>query len=284
MSNKKYTLIDSGNGRKLEQVGPHLLNRQAPQAFWTPSLPNSRWQEAVGTHVRKKSGGGYWDWREGEPHEWTVDHGGQELLARPTPFGHLGLFAEQASQWEWIRGTLGANLERPLNLLNLFAYTGGSTLAAASAGANVTHVDAAKGVVDWGRRNQELNGLQESPIRWIVDDCQRFLEREVKRGRSYDGVILDPPTFGRGKKGEVWKIEAQLVPLLESCNRLVGQSPALILISAHTPGFGGLSLQRLVDSLMSTKDLECEQGEMAIRETNGTTLPSGAFARWRKPL
>ena len=284
MSDAQYSLLDSGNGRKLERVGPHILNRQAPHAFWAPSLEPAAWDEAVGIHVRKKAGGGYWNWKQGEPTEWVVEHGGQQFIARPTPFGHLGLFAEQDSQWEWIREAARSATDTPLNLLNLFAYTGGSTLAAASVGAHVTHVDAAKGVVDWARKNQSLNELGDASIRWIVDDCQGFLDREVRRGRKFDGLILDPPTFGRGKNGEIWKIEEHLLPLIETCTELIGPSPSLLLLTAHTPGFGGLSLQRLVESRFSLGNHQAEQGEMYVQEASGTTLPSGAFARWRIPL
>lgn len=284
MSPNGYELLDSGGGRKLERIGPHLLDRQAPQAFWSPTLDRSEWQQAVGVHVRKKTGGGFWQWRDGEPERWTVNHGGVQFGVRPTPFGHLGLFAEQVSQWDWLNETLKRETDAELKLLNLFAYTGGSTLAAAAAGAGVTHVDAARGVVDWARENQSLNDLGDAPIRWIVDDCQSFVDREIRRERAYDGIILDPPSFGRGSKGEVWKIEDHILPLLASCARLLGSNPKLIILTAHSPGFGGLALNRLLEQFFESDGIEKSWGEMTIEETSGRLLPSGCFARWRNSL
>ncbi|MCA9321406.1 MAG: class I SAM-dependent methyltransferase, partial [Planctomycetes bacterium] len=204
-----YQLLDSGHGRKLERLGPVVVDRQAPGAFWRPRLDRQDWDRSNGVHHRSNQGGGHWEWKQSAPAPWTIEHGTLKFQVKPTPFGHMGLFPEQVGQWHWLGESIDAfcrSKGRAPALLNLFAYTGGSTLAAARAGAEVTHVDAARGVVDWARVNAELNDLGNAPVRWIVDDCSRYLERELRRKKRYDGVILDPPTFGRGVRGETWKI------------------------------------------------------------------------------
>jgi 23S rRNA (cytosine1962-C5)-methyltransferase len=201
-----YRLLDTGGGRKLEQVGPWTVNRTAAQAFWAPKLPARDWDRAHAFHHRSDQGGGRWETRAAIPARWPVALGGLELWTKLTPFGHLGLFAEHASQWSWLRDAVGAGRgAKPIEVLNLFAYTGGATLACSQAGAAVCHVDAAKGVVDWARDNAALNGLSDRPVRWIVDDCAAFLKREQRRGHRYQGLVIDPPTYGRSAR-KVWKI------------------------------------------------------------------------------
>lgn len=277
-----YRLIDSGFGRKLERIGPYLVDRQAPSAIWRPALTKRDWNDAQGQHIRSDKGGGHWQWHIEEPESWIVDHAGVTMEIKPTPFGHLGIFAEHAETWRWLREQiriLADRLGRPPKVLNLFAYTGGSSLAAAQAGAKVTHVDAARGVVDWARRNAEYNGLEEAPVRWIVDDARKFTSRALKREDYYDGIILDPPSFGRGKKGEVWKIESDLHELFDSLHGLLRPSPGFLLFSCHTPGYTPISLENLMGARFQDLGLRLSSGELTVPEEQGRRLPAGTFCR-----
>jgi 23S rRNA (cytosine1962-C5)-methyltransferase len=280
-----YALLDAGGGRKLEQVGPRRLIRPAPQAVWAPTLDPSAWKAADAEYVRSDTGGG--DWRGELPESWEIALGGFTFVIKGTGFGHLGVFPEQAACWAWISDAVAdaaGRLGRKPKILNLFAYTGGSTLAALSAGAEVTHVDASKGVVAWARDNAARSGLAERPCRWIVDDVQKFLKREARRGSRYDGIVLDPPSFGRGSKGEVWKIEAGAVPLLEASTALLSPEASLLLFTCHTPGFTPIALSNLIGPLVKGRGGAVEHGEMTIPEGSANRpLPSGTFARWRAP-
>ena len=273
-----YRLLDSGDGRKLERVGEHLVDRQATAAVWSPRSDPADWRKAAAYHQRSDTGGGAWQIRRKLPDTWLTTHGGITLEVKPTPFGHLGIFPEHAQHWEW----LAARSERrsgPLRVLNLFAYTGGASLALARSGAEVCHVDAAKGIVDWARRNASLNALDDKPIRWIVDDCPAFLRREIRRERSYDAVVLDPPSFGRGTRKEIFKIEEHLRPLLSDCAALL-KEPAFVLLTCHTPGYTPIVLENLVREHFAP-DGHAESGEMVLKEEgpDGRLLPSGSFCR-----
>lgn len=274
-----YQLLDSGMGNKLERVGPYLLVRPSPQAVWSPALPNERWQGADAVYIRSSTGGGKWEFKRRLPEKWKIEYGGYRFAVKPTGFGHLGLFPEQRESWEWISEKV-KTAKREITVLNLFAYTGGSTLAAASAGASVCHVDASKGVVDWSRENTALSGLSSSSIRWIVDDVKKFIGKEIRRGKRYDAIILDPPSFGRGAKGEIWKIEDDLTKLLHTCRELLSDAPLFVLLSCHSPGFTPLVLQNLLAEMMNIKGkLSC--AEMVITEAeSGRPLPCGSYARW----
>lgn len=274
-----YRLLDSGNENKLERVGPYLLLRPSPQSVWSQSHPGEKWNSADAVYIRSSTGGGNWDFKHRLPDKWEIEYEGLRFFIKPTGFGHLGLFPEQAENWKWIKDKI-REAERPVNVLNMFAYTGGSSLAAASAGATVCHVDAAKGVVDWARENAALSGLNDRPIRWIVDDVTKFIEKEVRRGKTYDAVILDPPSFGRGAKGEVWKIEEDLPKLLDMCRQILSDNPVFILLSCHSPGFTPLVLQNLLAEMMKDKAGVLSSGEMVIPEETGKLLPSGTYARW----
>jgi len=278
-----YQLLDSGNMRKLEQIGPHLIVRPAPQAVWLPRLPQLAWQRADATYDRDSTGGGSWQFRTPMKREFDVLFNNLSLRIKLTDFGHLGLFPEQAANWDWLRELIRRRLqsshERNLHVLNLFGYTGGSTLAASQAGAHLVHVDAAKGVVDWARRNAEISRLQERPIRWLTDDALKFVKREARRSSRYHGIILDPPSFGRGPKGEVFKIEDDLLPLLEECRTLLADDALFILYSGHTPGFTPLVMRNQVATI-APKGGQIEEGEMVIVDQQGRPLPSGAYARW----
>lgn len=275
-----YALLDSGLGRKFERFGPYTLVRPCSQAIWRPTLPQAGWDDASASFDRES--GLNWHGRERLPENWEIDVDGIRFRLSSTDFGHLGIFPEQRASWRWIRDVIAAS-GRPLSVLNLFAYSGGSTLAAALAGAEVCHLDASQGMVDWARRNAELNGLKSRPIRWIADDVHKFLTREVKRGRRYDGIILDPPSFGRGTRGEVYKLERDLPRTLSLCRKVMSGSPAFILLSAHTPGVTPVVLRHLLadalGDLAPNGIFEC--GEMLLEGGAGTRpVPSGCMARW----
>lgn len=284
MSNPKntYQLLDSGNFEKLEQVGRYRLIRPSPQAIWQPHRPKL-WHTADAHYRRSSSGGGSWAFKNKLPDHWHIQYGGLTLKIKLTNFGHLGIFAEQAENWDWIRAQIAATHQKPVRVLNTFAYTGGSSLAAAQAGAEVVHLDAARGIVSWARENAALSGLDGRPIRWIVDDVSKFVAREIRRGNQYDGIILDPPSFGRGKKGEVWKFEDDLPKLLDMCRQILSPNPRFVLLSAHTPGFTALALENLLADMMRGFSGKLSGMEMTIPEADGgRLLPSGTMARWEK--
>jgi len=273
--NKKddYELIDSGEGQKLERFGAYTLSRPCSQAVWKKSCPHAVWEAADATFTRIDDK--RWQTKGKLPDSWTITTSGITFKLSCTDFGHLGIFAEQRPFWDWIRTHI-QEAKRPISLLNLFAYSGGSTLAAAQAGAEVCHLDASKGMVAWARENAALNSLQNAPIRWIVEDVQKFITREVRRGKKYDALVFDPPTFGRGAQGELFKIEEHIIPLLETLKALLSPKPLFILFSCHTPGFTPLVLKNL---LLQQFGGRVELGEMAL-ENSSYPIPSGSYARW----
>ena len=280
-----YKLIDSGDSKKLELLGSHYLVRPAPQAIWPRKLPRDEWQKSEAEYVyfKGKQTGGEWRFFSPFPEEgWTIKFQDLILKVNPTGFGHIGLFAEQAPNWLWIREQV-TKIKNP-NILNLFGYTGASTLFAAAGGAKVTHIDASKPSISWARHNQELSGLSNCPIRWIIDDTIKFLKRETRRGNRYHGIIMDPPTFGRGAKNEIWKIEQNLPELLELCRQILSPDPLFLLMTTHSPGFSSLTLENLLLSyLVPPGHGKIESGEMFIFENVfKTSLPSGFFSRWTK--
>ncbi|MBL9132547.1 MAG: class I SAM-dependent methyltransferase [Verrucomicrobiaceae bacterium] len=279
---KDYQLLDSGGFQKLERFGSVVLSRPCAQAVWQPALPKTEWQKATATFFR--DGGNQWRGRDRLPESWSIDVDGMLFHLSSTDFGHLGIFPEQRDQWRRIRETCaayGKKHGRPAKVLNLFAYSGGSTLAAALAGAEVCHVDASKGMVDWARQNAALNNLQDRPVRWIVDDVGKFLEREHRRDRRYDLVILDPPSYGRGAKGEVFKIENDLPPLLASIGKLMSDQPLGVLLSCHTPELTPISLHHLLYQRFGTGAGMLEHGEMLLRGAPEVlSVPSGSYCWW----
>jgi 23S rRNA (cytosine1962-C5)-methyltransferase len=281
----EYKLVDTGDFKKLELLGSHYVVRPAPQAIWPRKLSPEEWKkpQAEYEYYKGKETGGKWRFFSSFPEDgWTLKFQDLTLKINPTGFGHIGLFAEQAPNWLWIREQV-SKIENP-NILNLFGYTGVSTLSAAAGGAQVTHIDASKPSIGWARQNQELSGLGDRPIRWIVDDAIKFLKREIRRGNRYHGIIMDPPTFGRGTKNEVWKIEKDLPELLELCCQILMPDPSFVLITTHSPGFSSLTLENLILSyLIPSGQGVIESGEMFIFEnTFKTSLPSGFFSRWKK--
>lgn len=281
-SRSDYELLDSGAGRKLERFGRHVLNRPCAQAVWSPQLPEAEWKKADAVFDREE--GNRWHNRAALPEAWNITVDGIAFKLSGTDFGHLGIFPEQRALWRWIAETLTrAAARRPggkLSVLNMFAYSGGSTLAAARTGAEVCHLDASRGMVQWARENAALNKLGDAPIRWIIDDAHKFMHREKKRGRVYDAIILDPPTFGRGQHGELYKIEEDLSESLALCRALLSEQPALFLLSAHTPGYTPIVLHNILDQALKGLDPRIDAGEMCLTGAKPVyPLPSGAFAR-----
>lgn len=276
-----YQLIDSGNGRKLERFGPYLLSRPCSQAVWLPLLPNKEWEKADACFSRENEN--KWSFRTSLPTEWVIEASNIFFKLSSTDFGHLGIFPEQQTFWNWIQSTVQSKVTTQFKprVLNLFAYSGGSTLAAAKAGASVCHLDASKGMVSWARENAVLNKLDQAPIRWIVEDVRKFLSRELKRGSRYDGIILDPPSFGRGANGEIFKIEVEIIELLNDCKKLLSDHPLFILFSCHTPGFTPIAMRHLMTQTMEEFPGTLEVGEMIISgHQKALDIPSGTFARW----
>ena len=271
-----YELIDSGSGRKYERFGKVSLVRPCSQALWRPA-DESSWRRATATFDREE--GNRWHGRNQLPDHWNIETAGIKFRLSGTDFGHLGIFPEQRAQWKWIRETVAAAVKSPrsVSVLNLFAYSGGSTMAAAQGGAEVCHLDASKGMVQWARENAALNGLGESPIRWIVDDAHQFMRREIRRGRKYDAVILDPPTFGRGAGGELYKIERDLFETFELVRGVLSENPLFVLFSSHTPGLSQIVSENILrGEFPSIKKIET--GEMLL-EGKSVPCPSGIYCR-----
>lgn len=283
-TDNEYSLLDSGNEMKLERVGEYTLVRPSPQAIWRPQLPQAEWNRADAIYTRSAEGSGTWEWKRKIKREFDILYNNISFNIHLTDFGHLGLFPEQVDNWNWLRQIIRKRLVRTnyrnLYVLNLFGYTGGSTLACSQAGAHLVHVDAAKGVVDWARKNTQQSKLEERPIRWLVDDALKYVEREVRREHTYHGIILDPPSFGRGPKGEVFKIENDLVPLLEACRTLLAPDALFLLYSCHTPGFTPLTMENQLLDVIVQRDGSLESGEMMLTAQGGRALPSGTYARW----
>lgn len=278
LASESYALLDSGFGRKLERFGRYVLARPCAQAVWTPSLPREEWEAADASFDREE--GHRWHNRGALPPTWTLEVDGLRFKLSSTDFGHLGIFPEQRAQWRWIRERL-MDANPTASVLNLFAYSGGSTLAAARGGARVCHLDASRGMVEWASENAALNGLSDHPVRWIVDDAHKFLAREVRRGNRYHGIILDPPTFGRGQNGEMYKIERDLPETLEICRDLLESQPLFVLLSAHTPGYSPIVLGNVLRQAVHGLGGTIESGEMLLTgNPDVLPLPSGTFARW----
>lgn len=277
-----YTLIDSGHGRKLEKFGDYLISRPSAQAVWQPQLPENEWEKANAIFTRE--GENKWIKQSKLPEYWTITVADIIFKISDTDFGHLGIFPEQDDHWKWIQKIVKEALAKgrqTINVLNLFAYSGGSTLAAAKAGAHVCHLDASKGMVAWARENAALNGLEKAPIRWIVDDVSKFLARELRRGVKYDAIILDPPSFGRGSRGEIFKIEDDLPIILRDCRALLSDYPLFILFSCHSPGFSPIVMDHLLHQTTKGLNGTIDTGEMLLKGSEKTlSLPSGVYARW----
>ena len=279
---KDYEVLDTSGGEKLERWGDYLLVRPDPQVIWNTPKDLPGWRKMNGHYYRSSKGGGEWEFFD-LPKQWDIHYRSLTFHLKPFSFKHTGLFPEQAVNWDWFSNKI-KKADRPVKVLNLFAYTGGATLAAAVAGASVTHVDASKGMVTWAKENAVASGLGDAPIRWLVDDCVKFVEREIRRGNHYDGIIMDPPSYGRGPKGEIWKIEEKIYSLVCLCEKLLSKDPLFFLINSYTTGLQPAVLSYMLGSAIAKK----HGGKVSADEVglpvsaSGLVLPCGASGRWEK--
>ena len=277
-----YEVLDTGDGEKLERWGQVILRRPDPQTIW-PKTDEALWRQAQAHYHRSDRGGGQWEFLRPLPEKWTVTHGELSFYVRPTGFKHTGLFPEQAANWIWMADLIRGSGREDLRVLNLFGYTGGATLACGAAGAHVTHVDAAKGMVQWAKENRELNRLPETRFRWIVEDALRFVQRELRRGNTYDGILMDPPSYGRGPSGEVWKLENELYGLVETCARALSEQPLFFLVNSYTTGFQASVLSNMLGKcVVSRFGGAVDSQELCLPVTAGGVLPCGASGRWQR--
>ena len=279
---KDYELLDCSGGERLERWGNVVLIRPDPQVIWNTPKEHPLWHRADARYVRSKEGGGHWECRRQLPEAWNINYKDLQLKISASGFKHTGLFPEQAVNWDMMREKItGAG--RSIKVLNLFAYTGGATLAAASAGASVCHVDAAKGMVHWARENAELSSLAERPIRWIVDDCAKFVEREIRRGNTYDAIIMDPPSYGRGPGGEVWKLEDQIYDLVKLCTGVLSDEPLFFLLNSYTTGLSASAMAYVLGVNMQKFGGGVSAEEIGLPVTaSGMVLPCGSSAIWSR--
>lgn len=276
---KDYEVIDCSNGEKLERWGKYLLVRPDPQVIWDTPKHHKGWKKMNGHYHRSSQGGGEWEFFD-LPKQWTIDYKNLTFNLKPFSFKHTGLFPEQAANWDWFSEKI-RSAGRPVKVLNLFAYTGGATLAAAAAGASVTHVDASKGMVTWAKENAKSSNLEDAPIRWIVDDCVKFVEREIRRGNQYDAIIMDPPSYGRGPKGEIWKIEESIHPFIKLCAQLLTDKPLFFLVNSYTTGLAPAVLTYMLATELREFDGTVNSEEVGLPvSSNGLVLPCGASGRW----
>ena len=274
-----YEVLDTSGGEKLERWGDYLLVRPDPQVIWETPKTLPGWKKRNGHYHRSQKGGGEWEFFD-LPEQWTIDYKGLTFNLKPFSFKHTGLFPEQATNWDWF-GDKIRNAGRPVKVLNLFAYTGGATLAAAQAGASVTHVDASKGMVGWAKENARSSGLEDAPIRWLVDDCTNFVEREIRRGNKYDAIIMDPPSYGRGPKGEIWKIETSIHPFIQLCTQLLSDEPLFFLINSYTTGLAPAVLTYMLSTELKDFGGKVDSQEIGLPvKSTGLILPCGASGRW----
>lgn len=278
---KDYEVIDTGGGEKLERWGDVILRRPDPQIIWPLKQETNEWRQVHGHYHRSSSGGGSWDMKKPIPERWTIGYENLKFHIKPTSFKHTGLFPEQAANWSWMMDKI-KNAGRPISVLNLFAYTGGATVAAAYAGASVVHVDAAKGMVQWAKENVQLSGLADRPVRFITDDVFKFVQREERRGNRYDAIIMDPPSYGRGPNGETWKLEQNLYPFLKSCMNILSDNPLFLLINSYTTGISPTVLRNMLTMTMSAQyGGSITAGEIGLPITrSGLDLPCGILGRW----
>lgn len=277
---KDYEVLDTGDGEKLERWGNVILRRPDPQTIWPKAQPEL-WKKAQAHYHRSDKGGGQWEFMQRLPEKWQIAYGDLRFWVRPTGFKHTGLFPEQAANWDWMAGLIRESGRSDVKVLNLFGYTGGATLACAAAGAHVTHVDAAKGMVTWAKENRELSAIDESRFRFIVEDALRFVQREIRRGSRYDGILMDPPSYGRGPSGEVWKLENELYGLVDTCAQVLSDRPLFYLINSYTTGFQASVLSNMLEKCVCSRHGgRVDSHELCLPVTAGGVLPCGASGRW----
>ena len=278
---KDYEILDTSSGEKLERWGRFILIRPDPQVIWNTEKINAGWKKPNAHYHRSSRGGGDWEFFD-LPKQWNIHYKNLTFALKPFSFKHTGLFPEQAVNWDWFSGKI-ASAGRPVRVLNLFAYTGGATLSAAAAGASVTHVDASKGMVTWAKENAALSGLEKAPVRWLVDDCVKFVEREIRRGNHYDGIIMDPPSYGRGPKGEIWKIEDSIHDLIRLTAQLLSDEPLFFLVNSYTTGLAPAVLTYLISTELRRFGGHVESAEIGLPVTeSGLYPPCGPSGRWEK--
>lgn len=276
---KDYEVIDCSQGEKLERWGKYILLRPDPQVIWETPKTDKRWKKLNAHYHRSAKGGGEWEFFD-LPKQWDIRYGLLTFHLKPFSFKHTGIFPEQAVNWDWMADKI-KHAGRPVRVLNLFAYTGGATLAAAKAGAEVTHVDASKGMVAWAKENALASGLGNAKIRWLVDDCKKFVEREIRRGSVYDAVVMDPPSYGRGPKGEIWKIEDAVFPLIQACTNVLSQNPLFFLVNSYTTGLQPAVLAYMLGTALKKQKGVVDAQEIGIPvSSSGLVLPCGASGRW----
>ena len=283
-----YEVLDTSAGEKLERWGDYILVRPDPQVIWNTPHKVREWKQKNGHYHRSNKGGGQWEFFD-LPEQWEISYGNLKFHLKPFHFKHTGLFAEQAVNWEWsgnlIREAKKKNPGKEIKVLNLFAYTGGATVACADAGAAVTHVDASKGMVTWAKENAAASGLANAPIRYLVDDCVKFVEREIRRGNHYDAIIMDPPSYGRGPKGEIWKIEEKIFPLVQLCTKVLADKPLFFLINSYTTGLQPAVLSYMLNLELKSRfggTVEADEIGLPVRGKQGLVLPCGASGRWSR--
>lgn len=283
---KDYELLDSGEGEKLERFGNIVLSRPDPQALWHKNLEESEWKKADAIFSREGNDGN-WNIKKGTLDKWSIDFGGLKFIVKPTAFKHTGLFPEQSVNWSWmtdlIENEKKIDANKDIEVLNLFGYTGGATLACAQAGAKVVHVDSSKSAITWARENAELSGLTDRPVRWILEDARVFVSREIKRGNKYDAIIMDPPAFGHGTDNEIWKIEEHFLSLVDDCIKLLKEKPLFFIINGYSAGYSAVAYGNVLNNLVEKYGGSIEVGELTLEEkVNKRLLPCGIFARWMK--
>ncbi|MBR1752206.1 MAG: class I SAM-dependent methyltransferase [Ruminococcus sp.] len=279
---QEYKIIDTSSGEKLERWGNITLVRPDPQIIWKSDRKSDMWTKADAVYHRSSKGGGEWEYRRKLPESWNISLGELKFVIRPTGFKHTGLFPEQAVNWELMAGMI-KNAGRPIKVLNLFAYTGGATLACAQAGAQVTHVDASKGMVSWARENAAASGLADKPVRWLVDDCEKFVRREIRRGNLYDAVVMDPPSYGRGPGGEVWKLEDNIYDLVRLCADVLSDKPLFFLLNSYTTGLSPSVMAYILSDILSPRfggDVSADEIGIPV-ESSKMPLPCGSTAVWQ---
>ena len=275
---KDYELLDSGNQQRLERFGSYIISRPDPQLIWQPALREKDWDKADAVFVKTGENKGNWKTKKQMPEKWLMHYEDISFYTKLTPFKHTGVFPEQAIHWDWMKKIIRQS-KRQVNVLNIFAYTGISSLVCAAAGANVTHVDASKPTIGWARENQNASKLNDKPIRWIFDDAVKFIEREIRRGNTYDAIIMDPPAYGRGPRGETWSFNQSLPMFMEDCSKLLSKNPLFILVNAYAISSSALTLKNVLKDYFTKGNLEC--GELCIKEKSaGRLLSTGIFARW----
>lgn len=278
-----YEIIDTSTGEKLERWGDTILIRPDPQIIWNTQKTNPVWKKADARYLRSSKGGGEWEYNSKVKDNWTISYKQLKFNIRPTGFKHTGLFPEQSVNWDYFMDIIPRQ-NRPINVLNLFAYTGGATLACAAAGANVCHVDASKGMVQWARDNAKLSNFTDKPIRWIVDDCEKFVQREIKRGNKYDAIIMDPPSYGRGPGGEVWKLEDQIYDMVSLCSKVLSDNPLFFVLNSYTTGLSPSVMEYLLGVTVGQKHkgiIRCDEIGIRVSQT-GYNLPCGSTAIWER--